>query len=286
MAIYLFSGNRTELLSKRLSFLLSSNPLPSPFDREIIVTQTKGMERWISLEMASHSTVFANFQSITPDALLTRILAPALGIKKETGPFAAGNLKWGVMKALGSEMLSLQEFKKVRRYVGDDELKLFQLSSALSDLFDQYVVYRPEMIEKWQKGELQYSSPDEKWQMLLFRKLEEFYADSGLHKHEFKKRLIDRLGSLTQKEADALPARISFFGISVLPLFYFDILSLLEPWMDILIFLLNPCSTYWGDISSEKEAGRKKARGEDYIEIGNTLLANLGSLGRDFHIGA
>jgi len=53
---------------------------------------------------------------------------------------------------------------------------------------------------------------------------------------------------------------------------------------------MNPCREYWADIASDREItlaeGRLKASGaaprELYLEQGNSLLASMGALGRDF----
>ena len=47
------------------------------------------------------------------------------------------------------------EFSTLRSYLSDDQegVKLFQLSSKIADLFDQYLVFRPGMILGWEQGE-------------------------------------------------------------------------------------------------------------------------------------
>jgi exodeoxyribonuclease V gamma subunit len=58
---------------------------------------------------------------------------------------------------------------------------------------------------------------------------------------------------------------------------------------ELHLFLLNPCREFWGDIRSERDIARYMtgvAReidpAEEYLEVGNPLLASLGKQGRDF----
>ncbi|GAJ18286.1 unnamed protein product, partial [marine sediment metagenome] len=59
---------------------------------------------------------------------------------------------------------------------------------------------------------------------------------------------------------------------------------------EVSLFLMDPCREYWGDILSDRELQRATARqgtqdltAEDlHMEKGNTLLASMGTLGRDF----
>ena len=57
--LFLYTGNRLEILAERLAEVLS-RPLSSPLQSEIIVVQSKGMERWVSMELARHNGICAN----------------------------------------------------------------------------------------------------------------------------------------------------------------------------------------------------------------------------------
>ena len=48
----------------------------------------------------------------------------------------------------------LPGFESLKRYLVHDKngMKRFQISQKIADLFDQYLVFRPEMIFSWEKG--------------------------------------------------------------------------------------------------------------------------------------
>jgi exodeoxyribonuclease V gamma subunit len=96
-----------------------------------------------------------------------------------------------------------------------------------------------------------------------------------------------------QKSADKLknlPERLAVFGISALPPFHMQVLAAVSQYIEVNLFLMNPCREYWADIVSGREMKRftgrekeKKALPEElHLEKGNSLLASMGALGRDF----
>jgi exodeoxyribonuclease V gamma subunit len=55
----LYTSNHLEILGEKLAVVLSK-PLPWPLQREIVLVQSKGMERWVSMELARHNGICAN----------------------------------------------------------------------------------------------------------------------------------------------------------------------------------------------------------------------------------
>jgi exodeoxyribonuclease V gamma subunit len=57
--LILYTSNRLKILADKLAHVLSA-PLASPLQPEIILVQSKGMERWVSMELARHNGICAN----------------------------------------------------------------------------------------------------------------------------------------------------------------------------------------------------------------------------------
>jgi exodeoxyribonuclease V gamma subunit len=57
--LYLYSSNRLEILAEKLAEVLSKPP-SFPLQREVILVQSKGMDRWVSMELARHNGICAN----------------------------------------------------------------------------------------------------------------------------------------------------------------------------------------------------------------------------------
>ena len=64
-----YTGNRLEILAGRLAEC-TRRPLSSPQTPEIVIIQSKGMERWLSMELARHHGICANVRFPFPNAYL------------------------------------------------------------------------------------------------------------------------------------------------------------------------------------------------------------------------
>lgn len=75
-------------------------------------------------------------------------------IPKESA-FNKQSMSWKLMTLL-PQLLDREDFTLLRHYLTDDsdKRKLFQLSSKAADLFDQYLVYRPDWLAQWEAGNL------------------------------------------------------------------------------------------------------------------------------------
>jgi exodeoxyribonuclease V gamma subunit len=277
-----YTTNRMEILGKRIAELLKA-PLSSPLEKEIIVVQSKGMERWLRMQLATHHGVCANVQFPFPNAFVDDISRRVLGELPERSPFDPAIMTWQILDLL-PDCVGQPGFEEIRSYVGGVRggFKKYQLAAAISDLFDQYLTFRPDGILAWEKGE------EEHWQAMLWRRL---MGKSGrLHRAALHRRLVTALEDKQRHGFPELPERVSVFGISTLPPFHLDILSALAKVIEVHVFLMNPCREYWGEIFSqrEREAFLKKT-GQDgdesgffHLEEGNSLLASMGTVGREF----
>jgi len=279
--IKLFTSNRMEVLAGALAEILRAAPAP-PLENEIIVIQSGGMERWLSMELARYHGIAANYAFPFPNAFVRDLFRQIFPDAPERSPFDRDIMNWRIMKRL-PVLISKPEFESLRNYLGKGEelLKRFQLSDRIADLFDQYLLFRPEMIGRWENGQGTH------WQAVLWREL--VRGHEGEHRAALTEAFLGRIRAL-EKGPQGFPERVSVFGISALPRFHVGILSALSPFTDINLFLMNPCQEYWGDILGGWEmkrhmAGEKSDRVSKkdlHLERGNSLLASMGTLGRDF----
>jgi exodeoxyribonuclease V gamma subunit len=318
--LHLFTSNRLETLAAKLAGRLR-RPLPSPLQPEIVVVRNKGMERWLKLELARQHGICANCEFPFPEAFGRRVfreLAPDL---QEQSPLERDVLCWRVARAL-PELLERAEFKPLRQYLAgaEDQRKFIQISGKIAYLFDQYLIFRPQMIIEWDSGH------GDDWQAVLWRAVsadcKEHHA-AALWKRFGQAANASNLSRESERRAptrhsqmrsdihagsetgappafegtireyasmNALPERLSIFGVSALPPFYLDLFAGLARRHHVNLFLLQPSQEYWGDITSPREGERILARqlGSDaeafqlHLETGNRLLASMGYLGRDF----
>ncbi|KKK90636.1 hypothetical protein LCGC14_2721020, partial [marine sediment metagenome] len=161
------------------------------------------------------------------------------------------------------------------------QLKLYQVSKKIVDTFDQYLVFRPEMIFSWEAGRADH------WQAKLWRGL--VSDGDNLHRARLMETLIQKIRN-KEVEIDNFFERISIFGISYLPDFHLQVFSELSRMITVNLFLMNPCREYWADIVSDRGIKKIKGRYEDepfpedslHLERGNRLLASMGLMGKNF----
>jgi exodeoxyribonuclease V gamma subunit len=273
MPLNIYTGNRMECLVETLACVVKE-PLASPFTPEYIIVQSKGMQRWLAMELAKRFGVWGNCEYPFPNDMIRLLFSSALPEIPDSPSFSPEVMIWRVMDLL-PRFIDRKEFAPLQNYLtGDnDGLKRFQLAGKIADTFDQYTLFRPGMLLEWEAGK------DEDWQNILWRELAS--QGSGLHRGRLKEEFCSRIGSGSYGGC-GLPDRISVFGISYLPAYHMEVLAAAARTTEVNLFLLSPTSEYWGDIASAREKAHMST-GQRALRIeGNPLLASLGKLGRDF----
>jgi exodeoxyribonuclease V gamma subunit len=277
----IFTSNCMKTLAEQLALIVRM-PLSSPLSSEIIVVQSRGMERWVAMELAGHNGICANCFFPFPNTFLQEMFKKTIPHLPEESSFDPLTMTFKIMKIL-PECINLPGFESLKRYLVDENngMKLFQISKRIADLFDQYLIFRPEMIFNWEKGK------DQHWQADLWRKISS--GKENLHRAGLWKAFLEKIRK-SPRQTERFPGRVSIFGISYMPLFHLEAFIGISRHSQVNLFLMNPCKEYWGDIVSGRETGKIRKKhtrsnniSEDlYLEEGHRLLASMGTLGRNF----
>jgi len=288
--LHIHTSNHLEHLIKAFATVIHDQPLP-PLIAETIVVQSKGMERWLSMQLAEQLGVWAQGYFPFPNQLLWRVFKDTLPSSlPDTSAFEREVMVWSLMAIL-PDFLDYPEFAELQSYLHNDEsdIKRFQLAWRLADIFDQYLVYRPTWLTDWENGkqpaELENDSQAQ-WQALLWQNLVERHGPS--HRAKLRTAFFKQLSNITNNRR--FPQRLSVFGISALPPFHLEVFAKLGKVTEVHVFLLNPCQEYWGHIVSDSDMAFRTAQVKGkpvapetlYFEKGNSLLASMGKMGRDF----
>ena len=284
--LHIHISNRMEILVRQLADIFRT-PLLAPLTPETIIVQSRGMERWVSMALAEHNGISANAYFPFPNTFLEDLFKKMVPDLPELSPFDPEIMTFRLMDII-PRFLNQPEFDHLKTYLADDDtgLKRYQLSSRIADLFDQYLVFRPQLIFQWE-GKKEEKKPLARWQAKLWRELAQ--GNQSKHRARLREDLLEGLKHHNFKPT-TLPGRISIFGISYLPPFYLQAFVALSERIEINFFLIDPCREYWADIVSDREIKqirRKSPRIAENIEWyhfekGNRLLAAMGTLGRDF----
>ncbi len=278
MSLNIYTSNRMENLAQALSMVLR-RPLVAPLSQEIIVVQSRGMERWLAMELAQRFGTWANCRYPFPNAMVQQLFQQALPGLTQSLAFSPEVMSWRIIACLPA-LLSREEFRPLKHYLDDDKngLKLYQLATKIADVFDQYTMFRPQLIAGWEEGK-ESQAVDEQWQAYLWRELN--VDSNGCHRGQLSAAYHQQMSSGSNHSPD-LPARISLFGISYLPQYHLDVLTSTAKCCEINLFLLSPTREYWSDLLSNKEQASLTLEERSMIDYGSSLLSSLGRLGRDF----
>ncbi|WP_049048078.1 exodeoxyribonuclease V subunit gamma [Aeromonas hydrophila] len=299
----LYHSNQLDLLKELLVSRIRQAPLSHPFEREQILVQSPGMAQWLKLELAKAFGIAANIDFPLPASFIWEMFTQVLADVPRQSPYNKGAMSWQLMTILPA-LLDRPAFAPLATYLGGDDadpakdpeqVRLWQLCQKVADLFDQYLVYRPDWIARWEEGEglsqelAGVSGQDwqpELWRELVARTLA--LSPSGYHRANLYEEFIHEL-QRTATLPGKLPQRVFVFGISALPPRYVEALLALSERVDVHLFLSNPCRHYWGDIRDRKTMAQLENRlkpgitPETYDDTSiNPLLASMGKLGRDY----
>ncbi|WP_290433907.1 exodeoxyribonuclease V subunit gamma [Aeromonas caviae] len=297
----LYHSNQLDLLKELLVSRIRQTPLSHPFDREQILVQSPGMAQWLKLELAKAFGIAANIDFPLPASFIWEMFTRVLADVPRQSPYNKGAMSWQLMTILPT-LLGRPAFAPLAAYLGGsdgaapEQVRLWQLCQKVADLFDQYLVYRPDWIARWEEGEglsqelAGVSGQDwqpELWRELVARTLA--LSPSGYHRANLYEAFIHEL-ERTRDLPGRLPQRVFVFGISALPPRYVEALLALgsRPEVEVHLFVTNPCRYYWGDLLDRKTLARlenKLKPGTDLETLqgpANPLLASMGKLGRDY----
>ncbi|MCL1048131.1 exodeoxyribonuclease V subunit gamma [Shewanella abyssi] len=315
--LYLVQSNQMEALSQLLAAELTQ-PLPdSPLLMpEHILVQSPGMSTWLRLEIARQNNIAAGLEFPLPSSFIWQLCHTLLDDVPKENAFTKAAMTWKLMELLPS-LIHQDDFTPLANYLSNGNenlsndndsapqaepspLKLYQLCGQIADIFDQYLVYRPDWIAAWEANEPTLPPKGDKlaeaqaWQPILWRALIDFNANtlqkSQYHRANLHQALFDALDD-PSTVMDKLPRRLFVFGISSMAPQTLDVLHYLAKRIDVIMLNLSPCQHYWGDIVDPRLRARMALQyasknkldieWEDKLEVGNPLLANNGKMGRE-----
>lgn len=239
------------------------------------------MARWLAQQFALANGIAAHFAFPLPASFIWNIFELTLGDLPDLASFSKETLLWRIMAELDA-LLGTSSMMEVTGYLNHDgdSRKKFQLAGKITDLFDQYLVYRPKMLLAWEQGQ------DSHWQATLWRRL---VAKTPSHRAQLLQQYIAASDSGTLR-AETLPERTCLFAINSLAPAYLEVLVRLSDLIDLHVFHLSPCRQAWDDILPETLLAIKRQswRSRNMVDVsgyfttGNPLLASMGSMGSEF----
>ncbi len=273
MAFCLYTSNKLDTLAEIYAGLQLDSQLYNPLSPEIIVVQSQGMAAWLKQQLAELRGAASNIQFPFINKMIDTILESAGNLSNyEPQAFTTEILTWRIFNMLVELPVELQPLESYLRG-NNRELKQYQLATKIAGIFDQYQIYRPDLMHEWSTTPF---TKGNDWQKFIWQQLTR-------NKISRAERLLCFLNGPDMLKLKNFPA-ISVFGISTLPPIYLRCFEKAGQSIDVHFFYVNPCQGFWEDQLSEKERQDKgfDELDELFCEKANQLLANLGRQGREF----
>ena len=300
----LYRSNRAEVLAQLLAAQLL-NPPPGPLEPVQVVVNTWPTSRWLGESLALHlGGIAAHLRFPFPGSHLRRmvqlLLADGEGTEREAeaDPWRAIHLVWTVLEELPGiaaepqgELLRLWLLSRPSQ--GRVDLPNWELARAIADAFDDYALYRPDLLQPWEAGlDLgvggQPLPPQQLWQPRLYRRLRQ-----RLGAEPFGLRVLEVIRRLRAGDGDPallkrhLGERLRLFGPSSMAPIQVQLLQAVAAWVPVDLYLLTPCPGLWQrcrdrrEALSEALALHQPLEGE-WMRHAPPLEARFGRLGAEF----
>ncbi len=284
----LYPSNKLEHLSFLLTTLLQQQP-NGVFVPETILVESPGMQHWVSMQLAREQGVAMNIDFPLPVRFMWNTARMVLGEEKvpRQSPYRREVLVWRIDNLLKDESLINEgAFEQVNKYwqgagsSTEQGVQRLQLATALADVYEQYLLYRPDWLFAWERNERIVFDDMEMWQSAIWREL---VKDQPLHPARLHQLTLQALSE--GQSVSALPNRVIVFAINTMAPQLISFFDALAQHIDIHIFHLNPSVNYWGDAKSTSEQAKQlRMEGlEKWMSEAqpNVLLGNLGKQGRE-----
>lgn len=271
MSLYTYPSNKLEYLVRVLSKLLDLEK-KDLFTPTQLIVGSRGMQHWLSMQLAKTRDIAMNLKYDMINGYILDICYELTNNHEYKKAYTKDILAWRIFKHLDSI-----DNDKLKEYYKNSDLKKYQLSAKIAEVFSKYLAYRTDWLEAWEQNK--FINPtkeeiDELWQMQLWQRL---VAEVPATPYKIQAQALELLSKESLKNIN-VPNSIYIFGINSISKKNLNFIFALAKHIDVNILYINPCSEYWYDLKKDKVSAWLD--NDDY-EI-QPLLANLGQQGKEF----
>lgn len=270
-----------------------ASPMSSPLAPETIVVPVRGWESWFSRRLANQRGCWAQFRFLLPGQWISETLESCLDADQAPNR-EQDALTWIIANQL-PELLNDEAFGAVRGYLfqsdgGSDPQRLIDLSRCISDLFDRYLLHRPNLIDAWNQG-VDWpdcgvpAPPAAAWQRQLWQAI----TRDKHRRYRSVSAMAEDLKDSMRPDDIQVPERLSVWLCgSVVPA-HLRFLEAVGEHSNVGLFVLTPACEYWGDMYGRRQLLRRLREhsqslrqfcSEHHVDLLHPLLASMGELSR------
>lgn len=198
-----------------------AQPLDNPLAEEWLIVPAQGLQLWLTLQIARRLGICSGIRWLRPLEALRGLLGTA-GLPAAT----PGDVFWQLLPQL-QHLPEDPVFEPIREFLGGGSRREAELALRLAELFQNYSLYRPAMLEAWRQGRLWPRAEAARWQARLWRAL----PGPGLPES------VLRLPAIFAEGVSDLPPRIHVFGCTHLPPTLLKALAALPPEHPVSLYI-------------------------------------------------
>ena len=151
----IYRSNKAEWLAEILGQELRLNP-PEITEEVNIIVSTWPSSRWLSERISVINDINALVKYPFPGTYFRRLVKRIIGIDpNENDPWEKNHLVWDILELL-PELMKEDEAGTIRSWIKISEKKneqininLWDIASNIAEIFDDYILYRPNIIKQW-----------------------------------------------------------------------------------------------------------------------------------------
>lgn len=277
-------GRLAELQSSLLDNARRASDTPRPtLAADTIIVPNQGVARWLKIQLAESDGIAANLDMPLPAKFIWDTLPRILPNAGDSRDFERSRLRWHLYALLPALTAQIPQVAAYMDGPNSDLLRL-QLAEQLAAAFDQYLIFRPDMLDAWLAGQIEDSSTAQ-WQAAVWQALSKKLDKP--HRGQQLRKAVEHCQNMPAGAlADKLPKQVYCFGLGSLPPDYLRYLYALGRHCKVHFLLLNPCEHYWGDIAQQRitqldSSAHIDSPLETNLSDSHPLLASLGRGTRD-----
>ena len=250
----IYRSNKAEWLAEILGQELRLNP-PEITEEVNIIVSTWPSSRWLSEKLSIINNINALVKYPFPGTYLKRLVKRINGIDPdEKDPWEKNQLVWNILELL-PELMKEEEAQVIRSWhkISDKEnaqinLNSWDLANNIAETFDDYILYRPEIIKQWLSKKTKKKSKEISvnknilWQEILFNLLYK-----KINKDPFCIQAEKAIKCLKKDDISKLdyPKNLYVYGISSLAPLQIDLIQAFSKVINIKIYIISPCNDLW-----------------------------------------
>ncbi len=250
--LILYQSNDFNILKHMFLYIIKRDNII--INKNIVLISNNNISLFLKIFLSKYLDVLVNLKFSLVAKFIWNLCKYNFSDISDINYFNRFNLIFIIMKLL-PKLINKKEFYILKNYLYKDlnNEKLLNLSINISNIYDKYLVYRFDLLEKWENYILDnnINNIHQIWQSILWRKIINYFSYK-FNCNQHRSNILLRFIYLLNNKKDNFKIcykNIFIFNILNIPNIYLNIIYLLSNYIDIHYFLVNPCKEYWYDIN-------------------------------------